>query len=130
MPFSLEKGHLHTEPLFLAASFPVTVPCPRPSLRQPLTALEPLPAFCSSTNWKFGWPCLFIFMECSRLYFHGTFSAVQRFNFKITAAWEKAYTDGPILTHTPSLSYTQKETAYLWLGLANLFSSVEVVFRG
>lgn len=52
------------------------------------TDLLPLPAFCTSSNWKFGWPCLFIFLECSRLYFHGIFSAVQCFHFKL-GQWEE-----------------------------------------
>lgn len=54
----------------------------------PWTDLLPFPAFCTSTNWKFGWPCLFIFLEFSGLYFHGIFSAVQRFNFK-RRQWEE-----------------------------------------
>lgn len=79
--FSLETGHPHTVPASPPSLRPCSLPTTRPGV--PWTDLLPFPAFCRSTNWKFGWPCLFIFLECSGFYFHGIFSAVQRFHFKL-----------------------------------------------
>lgn len=93
--FSLETGHLHTVPVSPPSLRPCSLPTTRP--RVPWTDLLPFPAFCRSTNWKFGWPCLFIFLECSGLYFHGIFSAVQRFHFKLQQQEEKPV---PVSTQT------------------------------
>lgn len=67
----------------VTAFWPLLVPTTPPRPRAPWTDSMPFPACGCGTNWKFGWPCLFIFLECGGLYFHGIFSAVQRFSFKL-----------------------------------------------